>query len=181
MTLFEAIPNVEKFEFWRKSLGFISLFFKISILSLVLKANNFLRSKMQQDDSRKKAIFSIVLALVWLGLVTGFYYGWLLARQIYDQYDEKALTAYLYYEVPFVPSNFSIAICEAVYRDPEEPNSLIKLKEPAKRFNSSNFIVKFGIVEQSLVLSKVRFFYKSFNQTRLEHCFSTDVFINEAR
>ena len=177
--LFEAIPNMQPFEFWRKFLGFISLFFKTSLLSLVLKANKILRSKMQQDDS--KPIFSCLLVLVWVCLVSGLYYGSVRAKMIYDQYNKTDVTAYWFFEVPFVPGNFSVAICEAVKRNPKEPLSLAKLSTPAKRFNESNFFVKFGIIERNLILSRVQHFYRSLNQTNLEHCFATDVYIKEPR
>lgn len=176
---FEALPDIETFRFWRKLLGFLSLFFKISILSLVLHANKLLRYKMQQPGRKKKSIFSILLVLVWLFLVSSFLCGSFLATQIYHRFAAKNLTEYIYYEVPFVPVNFSIALCEAISRP--KSSSLIELKEPAKQFNASSFIVKFGIVEESLILLNKRFFYKSLGPRKLEHCFSTDVHIKEPR
>ena len=174
---FKAILNMQSFDFWRKSLGFISLFFKISLLSLVLNVNKFLRSKIQQNS---KHIFSILLVLVWVGLFSGLYYGSVLAKQIYDKYNQTEVTGYWFFEVPFVPANFSIAICEAVSRKPGK-QLLTQLEAPAERFNESNFFVKFGIVERNLILSRVRHFYRSINQTSLEHCFSTNVYIKEPR
>ena len=179
--LFEAIPYIDTFGFVRKSLGFISLFFKISILSLVLTANKLLRSKMQLDNSIKKSILSFALAILWLGLVCSFFYGSVLVRLIYDQYNQTVLTPYIYYDIPFVPSNFSVALCEAVSSDTKSV-SLAKLGEPAKRFNSTEkFTVKFGYTERRLIFSNDRFFYWSFDRKTLKHCFSTDVYIKEAR
>lgn len=182
---FEAMPYIRPLDFWRKSLGFISLFFKISILSLVLNANHFLRSKMQPQASRKKSILSIVLVFVWLGLVSSFFCGSVLVESIYNQYKQSDLTPYIYYEVPLVPINFSIAICEPVAGLGNTKVLLSKLEEaftPAKRFKEeAKFIFKYGYKEEKLVFSNEQFFYMSQDQERLKHCFSTDVHIKEAR
>ena len=180
---FKAKPYIRTFSFWRKSLGFLSLFFRISILSLALKVNTFLRNKRQQANSRKRALFSIALVFLWLVLVSCFFYGSFLVRLIYDKYKETTLTPYVYYEVPFVPNNFSIALCETV----SHPNDsgvlpLSGLKEPAKRFDSTeHFVVKFGYKEENLALLNGRFFYRSQDAEHLEHCFSGDVHIKEPR
>ena len=178
--LFEAKPYIGTLDFTRKSLGFIGLFFKVSISSLVLKANKFFRSKIQHDNSSRKSILSIALAIFWLGLVSSFFYGSDLARLIYDQHNLNVLTPYIYYDIPLVPSNFSIALCDDVLGKTKVP--LHQLEKPANRFNTTDkFIVKFGCTERKLIFLNDKFFYRSFKGGRLEHCFSTDVYIKEAR
>lgn len=181
-SIFEAIPFMDSRDFWLKFLGFITLFFKVSLLSLVLKANEILRRKLSVGFAEKNLIISIVSVLLWLCLICSLFYGSFLARTTIQQYNDKNLTSFFDGSLPFVPINFSIALCKKL--DTNIANlSVWDLAKPAKAFNTTkSFVLTFGKEQpERLNFLNDRFFYKSTNRSHLEHCFSTDVYIREQR
>lgn len=181
---FEAIPLMDSYGFLRTFLSFITLFFRVSLLSLVLKANNALfrlstgHSKYRYE---RKLITSIARIFLWLLFICTLFYGSFLARMVYDKYKDKHLTSFFEASLPVVPVNFSIALCKKLDTQTEGLN-LLELAKSAKVFNTTeNFFVTFGKNQDKLNFLNDRFFFKSTNQSHLEHCFSTDVHIQEQR
>ena len=172
---FEAIPQMDSFTFWRKFLAFICLFFKISVLILILRSK-----KVLSNFLKNKSIISTLTIILWSFLIACFFYGSYLGRYIvYDGYNKTNVTSFIYLELPFEPAYFAIAIC--INSKLNRNSSLSELGQPAKSFNSSkNFLIKFDDDERELDTSNGKFFFR-ISEENLETCFSIDVRVQEPR
>ena len=177
MFIFEAIPRMDEFTFWRRFLALFSLFFKISILSLILKLKDNLNKFLKNDTSA--LIIGIVLGLI---LIFCLYYLSHLGESIYNEFDKKALSSFLYLQIPFIPLNLSIAICKNINTDEYRNQSVFNYLKPANIFNSTkSFKIRFADEEKEFnSLNSGKFFYK-ISENKLEHCFAINVFVQEQR
>lgn len=166
----EAVPILDSLGFARKFLGFLSLFFKISILSLTLKSIKILKSKTDSPgylNKSKRIAISLISILLWTFLVSSFFYGSFLVTFIYDEFNKTASIPNFYETQHFKPTNFTIAICKSVKASNNnfENTTLSNLETPAKCFNSTEqFKVKFGKYEMNLKFLNGKFLNLISNQ-----------------
>ena len=173
---FRTFPSIDSFAYWRISLVLISLFFRVSILSLTLKSYKLL------PKLRKKLIISIASIFLWTGFLACLLCVYYLGQIIYDEFINKICFTYVFFELPFSPINFSLAICKTFNLSIEDRNSpLSKLWNPDKVFtDSKKFMTEFLNETQEFDISDARFFYKSLDQS-LDVCMSIDVSFEEQR
>ena len=179
INFFKTLPSIGLLAYWRIFFGYISLFFRVSILSLVLKSYKLLLKL------RKKLAISIASIFLWTGFLACLFCVYYIGQRIYDDFTKKTCFTYMFFELPFSPINFSLALCKTVdylieYRN-SSLSSLSKLWDPAEIFtNSEKFMVDFLNEKEELDISAQRFFYKNLNQS-LDVCMSIDISVEEQR
>ena len=173
----KTIPSMGSFKYWRMSFGYISLIFRVSILSLVLKSYKLL------PKLEKKLAISIASIFLWIGFLACLLWIYNLGQIIYDDFTKKSCFTYAILDLPFSPFNFSLAICKTVNHSVQKhKDPLFELLKPGVIFkNSEKFMIEFLNETKELDISNKRFFYKSINQQDSELCFSIDVSVEEHR
>lgn len=174
---FYSIEYISAFEFWTKFFGLMLMFTKVSFLSLILRLNHFVLVHLNV-----KHLISLSKITLWVGLLSGVYYGSHKGTQIYREFVEKSTFPYLFVQVPFVPAAFSHAVCKQIDSSGFEALSLFEIENRTPAFDPTViYKEKFNEDFQDLNFTTERVFFSASNVSLLEQCFTFDVFIDEPR
>ena len=174
-----AMPLLSKTVFFINFFGLICLFFKLSFISLVFKANKAVLIYL-----KNKLAIQILITLLNLSLVSSFFFCYFYTDFLYKNYVDNTILNYVYREVPFQPAVFSAAICRHIHTANSSDFKNLSLTEIENRtsdFNlKDNFVIKFN-EEKQFKNFNFRVIYKKTKRHHLDQCFQFGVSFKELR
>jgi hypothetical protein len=118
---------------------------------------------------------SLATILLYSYLIGVFFLGYESGKMIYQKFNDSEITNMTYIEVPFLPANFSFAICKTKNFDRTQVknNSLKQLAENIFEITPTGLLtVEFNEKVKDLNLSDNAIYFKYLNNSdSLEQCY----------
>lgn len=170
-----AKPLLSTTDFWIQFFALISLFFKLSLMSILF------RLKRVVDRLGNRTAIAVLTILFWTTLVLSFFLGYYQGASMYRNYVNSTLQNYVYRVAPVEPAEFNAAVCRRVNLENLQNLSVFEIEKQTTDHNLSIWR-KFDEeqIEITQTLPPFKMFLKRARRY-LEQCFLIEVKIVELR
>lgn len=170
-----ATPLLSATDFWINFFALISLFFKVSLTSIIFRLKRLL------DSSENRMAIAMLTILFWTTLILSFFFGYYQGACMYtNYYVNSTLQNFVYRVAPFEPAEFNAAVCRKVNLENLQNLSLFEIEKEASNFNLTIWL-KFDEEVTQIKTFVFKMFLKKSVRQYLEQCFLVEVKIDELR